>query len=146
MAEDRISRRLPDMPTAWERMNEMWRSLMGRPLVGASREGLWHPTVDVYERADDVVVQVELPGMKGQKMDVSLEEDHLIIEGSRPQVAEYAEEDCYYSERPTGSFHRIVHLPASVDEAATVAHYDDGVLTITMPKAERERARRIEIK
>jgi HSP20 family protein len=126
-------------------MNRMWRSLMGHPFYGSPREGLWHPTVDVYERDQEIVVQVELPGMKGCRMDVSLEEDHLIIEGTRPACEDFGEEEAFYCERPTGDFHRIIHLPDSVDEAGTVARYDDGVLTVTLPKSGREKARRIDI-
>jgi HSP20 family protein len=145
MADD-VRRDDPDMPSLPEKMNQLWRSLTGLPFSGLSREGLWHPTVNVYDRDEEIVVEVELPGMKGEEVNVSLEEDHLFIKGSRPDPAGYEEGQSYYVERPSGDFHRIIHLPCSVDEEATAARYDDGILTVTLPKAARERARKIEIK
>jgi HSP20 family protein len=146
MRTDRVGKGSPDMSSLPERMGQAWRSLIGMPFLAFSGEGVWHPTVDVYDRQDDIVVEVELPGMKGQKVDVSLEEDHLVIEGARKPARTYKEGELYYVERPTGEFHRIVHLPCSVDAAATVADYEDGVLTITMPKTARAKARKIEIR
>jgi len=145
MAERRLSRRAPDLPDAAERINRVWRSLAGHPLFASTQEGVWHPVIDIYDTQDAIVVQVELPGMKGQKMDVSLEKDHLVIAGRREPTQEYGEQDAYYSERPVGEFHRVIHLAFSVDEQGVLARYDDGILTVTLPKASREAARKIEI-
>jgi len=134
------------MPGLPERMSQLWRSMLGGPFLGLSREGLWHPTVNVYDSPDKIVVEVELPGMKGQKVDVSLEQEHLYIQGVRPEPEGYGQEQLYYIERPTGDFHRVIHLPCAIDEEAVSASYDDGILTVTLPKAARARARRIEIK
>jgi HSP20 family protein len=142
MADESIQRKGPDMPGPLDRVDQMWRWLLGGP---RRSEGIWHPVVDVYEKTDGILVQVELPGMAGQKVDVSLQEDHLVIEGLRAQPEEPGGGEAYYLERPVGRFHRIIHLPCSVDEAGTEAHYDDGILTVTMPKAERAKARRIPI-
>ena len=145
MAEQRLSRSAPDLPDAAERINRIWRSLAGHPLLASTQEGVWHPVIDIYDAKDAIVVQVELPGMKGQKMDVSLEKDHLVIAGRREPTQEYGEQDAYYSERPVGDFHRVIHLAFGVDEKGVLARYDDGVLTVTLPKASREGARKIEI-
>jgi HSP20 family protein len=146
MHEERFRGGGPDMPALGERIGRLGRALLGRPVVGPGEEGLWHPIMDVYNREEDILVQVELPGMKGQELNVSLDQQHLIIEGSREPDERFGEEESYYCERPMGGFHRVVHLPCPVDEGAITAAYDDGLLTVTLPKAARDRGRRIEIK
>jgi len=145
MADERIERGAPDMPSALDRMNRLWRAFAGKFPFGPPAEGLWHPTVDVFDRDDELVVEVELPGMKGQRMDVCVEHEHLIIEGTRSRAEGFKERESYYCERPMGRFHRVIHLPCAVDEAAIVARYQDGLLTVALPKAGRRRARKIEI-
>jgi HSP20 family protein len=145
MGEEGPDRGAPDMPSAWETMNRLWRTFMQQSPRGAGSQGLWHPLVDVYDRPDEIVVELELPGMKGQHMDVSLEQEHLIIEGSRSRRQDYDEKEGYYRERPMGPFHRVIHLPCAVDEDAIAAQYGDGLLTVRLPKAGREKARRIPI-
>lgn len=127
------------------RMRRLLGALAGDELGTVSEEGVWHPPVNVYNRPDSLVVEVDLPGMKGQDVEVSIEENHLYIEGSRAPSEQFAEEALYYTERPTGRFHRIVHLPENVDADGTEAHYEDGVLNVVMPKSTREGGRRIEI-
>lgn len=109
------------------------------------REGLWHPTMDIYNRKDELVVELELPGLKESDLDVSIEEDHLIVEGTRSRFTEYKEEELYFSERSYGGFHRIVHLPTSVDADSAQARFSEGVLTIALPKKVREGGKKIEV-
>ncbi|MGD2174925.1 MAG: Hsp20/alpha crystallin family protein [Candidatus Brocadiaceae bacterium] len=142
MAKVRVQREDPD---AEERAGRFWRWMMGRPLRMANTEALWHPAVDIYNRPEEIVVEVELPGMRGQDVDVSLEEQHLLIQGSRPEP-EGEEGTTYYRERPVGDFHRVIHLPVDVDAERAEASYDDGVLTVTLPRAKRAGARKIEIR
>jgi len=101
--------------------------------------------MDIYNRNEEIVVELELPGLKESDLDVSIEEDHLIVEGSRSRSTEYKEEESYFSERSYGGFHRIVHLPASVDADSAQARFSEGVLTITLPKKVREGGKRIEV-
>ena len=135
----------PDAPGALERMRQFWRSVMGYPFFTATKEGVWHPPVDVYEKEDRIVVEVELPGMAGQQMDVSIDQDHLVVEGCRQRAGEHKDEESYYCERAVGDFHRVVHLPTRVDEESVVAQYEDGVLTVTLPKAAGVMPRKVEI-
>ena len=134
-----------DAEGAVERMRQLWRSVMGYPVAAMTHEGVWHPPVDVYETDEAVVVEIELPGMKGQKMDVSIDGDHLIVEGVRGRTGEGVESEPYYAERAFGKFHRIVHLPAHVDPERTSASYNDGVLTVTSPKLEKDKAWKIKV-
>jgi len=110
------------------------------------REGLWHPTMDIHNRPEEILVEMELPGVKKEELDLTIEENHLIVEGTRSRSAEYKEEDEYYSERLYGAFHRIVHLPANVDAGHAEAKFSDGVLVIRLPKVKREGGTKIGIK
>jgi HSP20 family protein len=134
-----------DIAQVRERAEQFMRSLLGRGHGTASHEGVWHPAVDVYDREDQIVIQVELPGMKGQDVSVSLDRNHLIIEGTRKRVEEFREEEIYYRERPMGDFHRIIHLSHDVDADATGARYEDGLLTVTLAKSTRARGKKIDI-
>ena len=110
------------------------------------REGLWHPTMDVYNLPQEIVVCLELPGVKMEDLELTIEENHLIVEGSRRRIEEYKEEDLFHTERSFGGFHRIVHLPSDVDADTTEARFTDGLLTIKMPKVKRLAGKKIDIK
>lgn len=109
----------------------------------AVREGLWHPPISVFDRKDELVVELELPGVRREDVDMSIEENHLVVEGKRSRAEEFSSEDAYFDERWLGRFHRIVHLPADVDETAAKAKLSDGVLVIRLPKAKREGGKKI---
>ena len=118
-----------------DHMVDMWyRS----PSASIVRQGLWHPMMDIYIRNGEIVAELELPGLKEDDLDISIEQDHLVVEGSRSRSADYRQEDGYYSERTYGEFRRVVHLPVSVDEDNATASFSDGLLTITLPKKIRE--------
>ena len=108
-------------------------------------EGLWHPTMDIYDRKDEMVVELEIPGMKAEDVDITVEEDHLIVEGTLKRSQEFTEEEKYYSERDFGKFHRVIHLPTSVDHINARARFDNGVLSIRLPKKARESGNKIRL-
>lgn len=112
----------------------------------SAREGLWHPTMDVYNHATEIVVELELPGIRMEELELRIEEGHLILEGSRKSVEKKRVDDRLYTERLFGAFHRIVHLPCEVDESKVEAKLTDGILTIRMPKAKRAPGKTIRIK
>ena len=112
----------------------------------AIREGLWHPTVDMYNRPHELVVELELPGVRVEDLDLRIEENHLVLEGTRRRSEEYKEEDRFYTERLFGAFHRVIHLPSEVDPAQVEARFSEGMLVIRMPKAQRDKKSSIEIK
>ena len=110
-------------------------------LLGASRG---QPALNMWERDDALLVELEVPGLKGQQVDVSVVGNQLSIELERPETTE--EGVTYHRrERPVGSFTRVLRLPGEVDADGVEAELSDGVLTITLPKAEKARARRIEV-
>ena len=108
--------------------------------------GVWSPPLDVFQDKDHVFVKVELPGMKKEDIRLSLHENALTISGERKQEREIKEGDGYRSERFFGRFHRSLTLPVPVQSANVTAQYKDGILTVTLAKAEEAKPKQIEVK
>ncbi len=94
---------------------------------------VWVPQMDVYEKDGKLVVKAELPGMKKEDVEVTVEEGDLVIKGERKTESEVKQEDYYRSERSYGSFYRRVPLPEGVDPEKATATYADGILEIDVP-------------
>jgi HSP20 family protein len=105
----------------------------------------WAPPLDVFEDESKVTVQVEMAGMKKEDFDISLQEDTLTISGERKPESEKREGESFRSERFFGSFSRSVTLPSLVKVDEVKAAYEDGVLTITLPKAEEAKPKKIQV-
>ena len=110
-----------------------WHDLPFRDL--ATTEGFdFTPRVDVTETDKNLEVKVELPGMERKDIDITLDNDLLVIKGEKKQEKEEKGERFHRIERNYGSFHRSVRLPVEVDSKKINASFKDGVLTVTMPK------------
>lgn len=107
--------------------------------------GGWTPAVDVLDDQDKLTVKAELPGFKKEDLNVTLHENNLIISGERRCEDEQKEGDFYRCERYYGKFHRSISLPSSVEATSIDAKYRDGVLTVTLPKSEKAKGKRIEV-
>jgi len=105
----------------------------------------WVPAVDVFEEADAIRITAEIPGVKPEDLKISLEGNLLTIHGTKQQEAEEKTERVHRYERTYGAFERSFTLPASVEPRDIKANYDNGVLTITLPKSERAKPRQIEV-
>jgi HSP20 family protein len=105
----------------------------------------WLPALDVFEDDDKITVQVELAGMKKEDFDISLQDDVLTISGERKSDGEKREGESFRSERFFGSFSRSITLPSSVKAEGVKAAYEDGVLTVTLPKAEKAKPKKIQV-
>ena len=116
-------------------------------LAGANAEAgsRWDPSLDVFQDDDAVTVKLELAGMKKEDFDISLQDDILTISGERKSERESSEGESFRSERVFGTFRRTVTLPAPVKSDAVKATYEEGVLTITLPKAEEAKPKKIAI-
>lgn len=111
-----------------------------------SKKGMFAPEADVYETEKEVVVELSLPGIESDKIEVSVEDDNLVVKGSTEKKEEVEKKGYYRKEISSGSFYRSIALPVPVKEDVTRAEYKKGVLKITMPKKEEEKkARKIEI-
>jgi HSP20 family protein len=106
----------------------------------------WTPAVDIYEDKDKYVVKAELPGMRKEDIQVSLDGNTLTISGERKHEEEKKEGETYRSERYFGRFQRSVTLPAQVQANKVEANYKDGVLSVTVPKAEEAKPKQIQVK
>ncbi|HET7624030.1 MAG TPA: Hsp20/alpha crystallin family protein [Verrucomicrobiae bacterium] len=105
----------------------------------------WFPPLDLREDKDNVVVTVELPGMKKEDIEISLHEGNLTISGERKEEEKSESAEVYRTERFTGRFNRVVGLPVPVATDKVKAQYKDGVLTVTLPKTEEAKPRQIEV-
>ena len=105
----------------------------------------WNPALDVYEDKDNLFVKAELPGMKKEDIEVSLNDGMLSISGERKGETKSEGAEVYRSERFFGRFQRNVAFPAAVAADKIQAAYKDGVLTVTLPKAEETKARKIDV-
>lgn len=103
----------------------------------------WAPPIEMFEKEDEFIVEVELPGMKREEIDISVVGDTLTIEGERKAETEVKEEDHYCCERCYGGFFRSITLPAAVDTTKIKASYNDGILEITPPKAPESSLKRL---
>jgi HSP20 family protein len=108
--------------------------------------GTWAPLVDIVENGDDLVISAELPGLEQEDVDISIENNTLVLRGERKRKMEFAEKDAYRLERTFGAFTRSFTLPRTVDSARISASYKNGVLELTLPKLEQAKQRKIEIK
>jgi len=104
--------------------------------------------VDVFETETDLFIQSAIAGVKVENLDISIERDRLIIKGEREKPAEETEEkrNYLYQECYWGQFSREIILPVEVDPSRAEASMKEGILTIKIPKIEREKKRKIEIK
>ena len=115
--------------------------------VGGSR--VWVPALDVAERGDAYVIHAELPGVSPDQVDVSFEQNILTIRGNKPasfDVSTEGEVRVFAAERVHGSFERSVRLPEFVDADRIDANFTNGLLTITVPKAQAAQPRKITIR
>jgi len=105
----------------------------------------WTPMLDVYEEKDHFTVKAELPGMKKEDIEVAMHEGSLSISGERKSESKHEDSEVYRAERFFGRFQRTVTLPAPVAVDKIQAQYKEGVLTITLPKTEEAKPKRIEV-
>jgi len=102
--------------------------------------------VDMYQTANDVVVKAALPGLKPEEVDISITGDTLTIKGEHKEEKEVKDEDYFYKERRYGGFSRSVAIPVQVKSDKAEATFENGVLTLTLPKAEEVKPKQIKVK
>ncbi len=110
------------------------------------RTGYWLPALDIAERENELLVKVELPGMKVEDFDIQVQGNILTISGEKKESKEDKDENYYHAERRYGSFRREVTLSSEVDVEHINAEYKDGVLTVRLPKTEQSKPKKISVK
>jgi HSP20 family protein len=112
--------------------------------TGASTPA-WAPALDIAEGTDAYLVTVELPGVKLDDLEITLEDGLLTIQGERQFTSESSEEQFHRVERSSGAFRRSITLPAHVEADEVEASMEDGVLGILVPKADEAKPERIQV-
>ncbi|MBM4446597.1 MAG: Hsp20/alpha crystallin family protein [Chloroflexi bacterium] len=105
--------------------------------------GEWELPIDMHQTADEVVVKASVPGFKSEEVDISITGDTLTIKGEHKEDKEIEEEDYIYKERRYGTFSHSMLIPVQVKSNKAKALFGDGVLTLTLPKAEEVKAKQI---
>jgi HSP20 family protein len=106
----------------------------------------WMPALDVAETEEEVIVKAEVPGMDVKDIDITLTDGLLTIRGERKLENEDKKENYHRLERQFGSFSRSLKVGAEVKAEAIEADYKDGVLTVTLPKDEEQKPKKIDVK
>jgi HSP20 family protein len=138
-----------DLLAIQDEMNQLFGRAVGQ---GSGRsqsqagERMWAPALDISERKDAYVVTVEVPGIKADDLDITLEDGLLTIKGERRFTQESSEQQFHRVERRYGSFRRSITLPSQVQAEQIEASFEDGVLEVTVPKAEEAKPKKITVR
>jgi HSP20 family protein len=133
-----------EMMTLREAMDRLFDDAFTRPI--SMRAGPLLPTIDLYQTVDDVVVKAALPGLKADDVRISVTADVLTLSGEFKAETEQKETTYHLREHRYGSFERSIMLPADIQSDKAKADFEDGILTITLPKTETVKPKTINIK
>lgn len=130
--------------------DEMNRLFSGVTPAAGNREemthGAWMPNIDIFDENDNLVLEAELPGMKRDDFEISIENNVITLKGERKFENKSEGNNYHRIERAYGSFSRSFTLPQEVTAEGATADFEDGVLRVTLPKREETRARKIEVR
>ncbi len=135
-----------DLISIQDRMNRLFEQTLSRSRgEEAVSAATWTPAVDIYETPDTIVMKAELPGVSREDIQIHINDNTLTLKGERRFAKDVQEESYLRIERAYGSFHRSFTLPAGVHQEKIRALFKDGVLELTLPKAEDSKPKRISI-
>ena len=103
-------------------------------------------SLDMYQTANDLIIKAALPGVKPEEVDISITGDMLTIKGEHKVEQEAKQENYFYKERRYGTFSRSIIIPVQVKSEKADAVFENGVLTLTLPKAEAVKPKQIKVK
>jgi len=132
------------MMTLREAMDHLFDDAFTRPLT--IRDGWSAPAIDMYQTDDEIVVKASLPGVKADDVQINVSGEVLTIKGESKQMEEKNEKSWHMREQRWGSFERSVALPTEVVSDKAKAEFENGILVITLPKAEELKPKTISIK
>jgi HSP20 family protein len=133
-----------EMMTLREAMDRLFDDAFTRPLGLAGNPTL--PAIDMYQTDDEIVVKAAIPGHKAEDVQINITGEVLTIKGEAKQMAESGDKAWHIREQRWGAFERSLMLPTDVVADKAKAEFEDGILTITMPKAEPARPKTITVK
>jgi len=124
--------------------NQLDRIFHGAPSRMPS--GVWNPPVDIYETGDAYVLHADLPGLKKEDIEVQVVENQIAIRGTRKREYQAEEKGFSRYERAEGRFERSFRIKEGIDASKVEAKFENGVLTVMLPKPETAKPRQIEVK
>ena len=127
-----------------DEFNQLWQEF-NRPL-GWIEQSAGSPAMDVRETPEAFVIEADVPGMKKEEVQIEVADNVVTLKGERWGQREENKKDYHLAERQIGSFRRSVAIPGGFDVGKVAAKFDNGVLTITLPKQEEKKPRRIEVR
>jgi HSP20 family protein len=133
-----------------EEIERRFEDFFGLPFLPALRRFYsermgWSPAIEISEKGDGFVVNVELPGVKEDDVDVSIIGNMLTVSGEKHTESEVNKKGYHYTERSHGSFSRLIALPSVVDAGKIEANYDKGILEIVLPKSTEVKPKKITV-
>ena len=133
-----------EMMTLREAMDHLFDDAFTRPLT--LRDGWSAPAIDMYQTDDEVVVKASLPGVKADEVQINITGEVLTLKGETRQVEEKKDKAWHMREQRWGAFERAIALPTEVVADKAKAEFENGILTISLPKAEEVKPKIINIK
>ena len=130
---------------------ERLRDEMDKMFRGLGAEGPWVPRATVYpalnisEDEENIYLRAEVPGMKAEELDISIEGETLTIKGERKDYSPDQKHSYHRREIETGRFSRAITLPTRIDADRVEARYQNGIMSITLPKAEEAKPKKITV-
>jgi HSP20 family protein len=136
---------LREVAARQEQMSRMFERFYGRPQEDLNR-GSWAPAVDIYSNGQhELVLKAELPDMKEEEIELTVEDNTLTLRGERKLDKEVNEEQFHRIERSYGPFARTFALPPTVDAGKVSADYKAGILTVRLPLREEVKPKQIKV-
>lgn len=137
---------LRDLLSIQDRMNRLFEQTLSR---SRAEEGIaastWSPAVDIYETPETIVMKAELPGLSREDIEIQIRDNALTLRGERRFAKDAQQENYLRIERAYGAFQRSFTLPATIQQDKIRAVFRDGVLELTLPKAEDAKPKKIAI-
>ena len=136
------------LPITRDRVDRLFNEFLGRGWGGEEglATGVWTPQVDVFETPDHIVLKADLPEMKKEDVEITIQNNTLTLKGERKMETETKDHQVYRLERSYGTFSRSFTLPPTVDVERTTAEFTEGVLTLTLPRREESKPKQIKVK
>ena len=139
---------LGEISSLQREMDRLFNEYFGK-MKGTEEEGLvaraWAPAMDIYETEEKLVLKAELPGLKKEDIDIRVQDNTFTLKGKKKFEKEVQQENYHRVERTYGTFQRSFTLPNTVKQEGIEATFKDGILEISLPKAEEARPKQIQV-
>ena len=132
-----------DMLDLQNSINKLFNLSIGRRTPG--EPSTWTPYVDIMRKGDNFILRSELPGLKKDDIEITVQDNVVTLKGEKRDEKEIKEDDYYQCERCFGAFQRSFELPSAIDRSKIKANFKDGVLNVTLPIAEEAKPKQIKV-